>query len=464
MTGTFPLRLFAALLLMAVGIAAPLLLDASPLAILVTLLAGAGAALLALPRPVAITPQLAEPKPKSRRPSVRDFIEAFAEPVLVVRDRRVALANDAARSVLGAGIEGEDVRLAIRHPIVAERLIEPAAPGDETAPAELVGIGDADRRWTMTVARLADGARLVRLEDRSSTHAAEKMRTDFVANASHELRTPLATILGFIETLEDIDARAAADPATANLPLTGLATPGPATPGPATPGPATDAAAVTRARFLRIMDGEARRMQRLVDDLISLSRIEAERFSVPREAHDLLTLVEQAREEQLHPSEERGSPILIDAPEGLPPVAGDRPQLLQLVDNLLANALKYGRPGSPVTIALRVAEDGMLRIAIADEGEGIPREHLLRVTERFYRVDPSRSRAAGGTGLGLSIVKHIVERHRGRLNFDSEVGRGTVVTVALPPGAIVRESLSSKSHPFVTDAAPDGDRAVTTPV
>ena len=375
-----------------------------------------------------------------RRPSVRDFIDALAEPVLIVRDRRVALANGAARSVLGAGIEGEDVRLAIRHPIVAERLIEPASPGDDTAPAELVGVGDADRRWTMTVARLADGARLVRLEDRSSTYAAEKMRTDFVANASHELRTPLATILGFIETLEDIDARTAGD------------------------GAPPSAAAVTRARFLRIMDGEARRMQRLVDDLISLSRIEAERFSVPREAHDLLTLVEQSRQEQLHLGEERGSRILIDAPEGLPPVAGDRPQLLQMVDNLLANALKYGRPGSPVTIALRVAEDGMLRLAIADEGEGIPREHLLRITERFYRVDPSRSRAAGGTGLGLSIVKHIVERHRGRLSFDSEVGRGTVVTVALPAAAPPPDTLSSKSHPFVTDAAPDSDSAVTTPI
>ncbi|HZF44324.1 MAG TPA: ATP-binding protein [Sphingomonadaceae bacterium] len=432
-------RLVAAALLIVAGIALSLALGAPPAAILLALFAGAGAALLGIPRPSAPAPPPVEPERKPRRPSVRNLLEAFAEPVLIVRDRQVALANDAARSVLGAGIEGEDVRLAIRHPIVAERLIEPAAPGDDTAPAELVGVGEAERRWTMTIARLADGARLVRLEDRSSTYAAEKMRTDFVANASHELRTPLATVLGFIETLQDIDARAAGDA----LP---------------------DSGAATRARFLTIMDGEARRMQRLVDDLISLSRIEAERFSVPRDAHDLLTLVEQAREDQRHLSEERASPIVIDAPEGLPPVAGDRPQLLQLVDNLLANALKYGRAGTPVTVTLRVDDDDMLRLAIADQGEGIPREHLPRVTERFYRVDPSRSRAAGGTGLGLSIVKHIVERHRGRLSFSSEVGRGTTVTVALPPAASPREALSLKSHPAVTDAALKGDRSDAKPV
>ena len=395
-------RTLLALLLLGVAAAAAWLGRVDPAIAAALTLAGAGALLAAMPRArvaPARVPAATDRKPQP--PSARDLLDAFDEPVLIVRDRRVAAANAAARAVLGEAIEGEDVRLAIRHPVAAERLGGSAT--DESGPTELVGLGQADRRWTMTVARLADGARLVRLEDRSATHAAEKMRTDFVANASHELRTPLATLLGFIETLEELNE-----------------------------GPDRE----VQARFLDIMHGEARRMNRLVDDLISLSRIEAERFSVPREAHDLLTLVEQAREEQRHLSDERGSPVLIDALDDLPPVAGDRPQLLQLADNLIANALKYGRPGAPVLVGITGGEAGMLTLTVADEGEGIAREHLPRITERFYRVDASRSRAAGGTGLGLSIVKHVVERHRGRLNFDSEPGRGTTVTVTLPASGL----------------------------
>ena len=420
MAGLSSLRAILALLLLGGGGAVALLLGAPPGAALVALLAGASAVVLLSLKPRDIPPPLAtETEQKPKRPSVRDFIEAFSEPVLIVRDRRVALANAAARTVLGARIEGEDVRLAIRHPIAAERLIDPVSgPADEDlSPAELVGLGEAERRWTMTIARLADGARLVRLEDRSSTYATEKMRTDFVANASHELRTPLATLLGFIETLEDLNEGDDVD---------------------------------IRLRFLGIMNGEAKRMQRLVDDLISLSRIEAERFSTPRESHDLLTLVEQARDEQRHLSEERGSPVVIDSPENLPAVAGDRPQLLQMIDNLIANALKYGRRGTPVTVTIGVEEGGMLLLSVADQGEGIAREHLPRITERFYRVDPSRSRAAGGTGLGLSIVKNVVERHRGRLRFDSEVGRGTTVHVALLAEAQLPLALSSKGHDQAT--------------
>lgn len=424
MTGRSPVRLLLASALFAAGFVAALLLGVAPDAALVPLLAGAVAVAALGPRAPAPAPATVEPERAPARPGVRDFIEALAEPVLIVRNRRVALANAAARAALGSSIEGEDVRLAIRHPLIAERLIDPALPGDDSAPAELVGVGEAERRWTVTVARLPDGARLVRLEDRSAAHAAERMRTDFVANASHELRTPLATILGFVETLEDLaDAPPAAD-------------------GPD-----------MRARFLSVMHGEARRMQRLVDDLISLSRIQGERFSVPREAHDLLPLLEQARNEQRRLSEDRGSPILIEAAEDLPAIAGDRPQLLQLLDNLLGNALNHGRAGTPVTVTAALDRTGMLRIAVADRGDGIARGHLPRLTERFYRVDPGRSRAGGGTGLGLSIVKHIVERHRGRLGFNSELGRGTTVTVWLPASP----PASSKSHGIV--AGPGGQGA-----
>jgi two-component system phosphate regulon sensor histidine kinase PhoR len=327
---------------------------------------------------------------------IRRLVEGMVEPALIVRGSLVAISNAAARAALGDEIEGQDVRLAIRHPGALDRLLAAEVePGSET---ELVGVGGPERRWMMRLAPLAAGAKLVRLTDRSEAHAAERMRVDFVANASHELRTPLATILGYAETLREQGGEIDAE---------------------------------TRSRFVAIVHDEARRMKRLVEDLISLSRIEAERFSAPTGILALAPLAELARDGYRRIAEERGSEIRIDAPSDLPPVSGDRSQILQLIENLVGNALRYGRPGTPVTVALR-HEDGMVRLVVADEGEGIAAEHIPRITERFYRIDPSRSRALGGTGLGLSIVKHIVERHRGRLAVDSELGRGSRFHVLLP--------------------------------
>jgi two-component system phosphate regulon sensor histidine kinase PhoR len=336
-----------------------------------------------------------EPAPAART-IARELIEALAEPALIVSGGVIETSNAAARTVLGTGIEGQDVRLAIRHPAAIERLFatKPSSPEE----VELPGLGEAERRWMMSVAPLGDGALFVRLTDRSEAYAAERMRVDFVANASHELRTPLATLLGYAETLREQGAE--------------LDEP-------------------TRGRFTAIVHDEARRMQRLVEDLVSLSRIEAERFSLPRDPLALAPLVEEIGTNCRHVAAERGFEIRVDAEPGLPSVAGDRAQLLQLVDNLVGNAIRYGRPGTAILIALR-REGEMVRLTVADEGEGIAAEHIPRLTERFYRVDPSRSRALGGTGLGLSIVKHIVERHRGRLTIDSEVGRGTTVSVLLP--------------------------------
>jgi two-component system phosphate regulon sensor histidine kinase PhoR len=250
----------------------------------------------------------------------------------------------------------------------------------------------------MRFAAIGGGTILIRFVDRSEARAAEQMRVDFVANASHELRTPLATLVGYTETLrEQADE---IDPAT-------------------------------RERFLAVVHDEARRMQRIVEDLISLSRIEAERFSVPTEAVALEPLIDHSIEGARRMAEERGSDIERRVADGLPSIAADASQVLQLLDNLVTNALRYGEPGTPVTIAAQ-AEGPMVRLSVIDHGEGIAPEHLPRVTERFYRVDTSRSRALGGTGLGLSIVKHIVERHRGRLLIDSERGRGTSVHVLLP--------------------------------
>jgi two-component system phosphate regulon sensor histidine kinase PhoR len=299
--------------------------------------------------------------------------------------------------------------LAIRHPAAAERLIdrEGGDDGQAVTRTELVGLGEHDRRWEMTVTKLRDGSRLVRLIDRSEAHASEQMRTDFVANASHELRTPLATLLGFLETLSD-------DSVAEDAP--------------------------TRARFLRIMWDEARRMHRLVDDLISLSRIEAERFSLPRESIELLPLVQEVRASLSAILEEKGNVIRVETGELEPVALGDRAQLTQLLQNLLTNALKYGRPGTEIRVQFAQADSEMLAITIADEGEGIAAEHLPRLTERFYRVDPSRSRSMGGTGLGLAIVKHIVGRHRGRLDIQSKVGTGTTVRVLLPAAPQARSA------------------------
>ncbi|MDB5667664.1 MAG: two-component system phosphate regulon sensor histidine kinase PhoR [Alphaproteobacteria bacterium] len=375
-----------------------------PLALLLGL--GAGAALTLAIRILTDSPQKARAAAPSADPQeaplpdLPEVLDAFDDPLLFVRDRRVVLANPAARALLGEHIADVDVRLAIRHPGAAEQLAD--RPGDnpegETR-TELFGLGDPGDRWEMTVTRLADGSRIVRLADRSPAHAAEQMRVDFVANASHELRTPLATLLGFLETLQDEDA--AGDPRT-------------------------------RRRFLNVMNDEARRMRSLVDDLMSLSRIEAERYTVPRDPVDLLPLIDEVRQSCARLLEEKQAQLRVENEAGETVVAGDRSQLAQLVNNLLSNAARYGRPGTAIRIRLDDAGAELIRLAVIDQGEGIAAEHLPRLTERFYRIDPGRSRSIGGTGLGLAIVKHIVGRHRGRLDIRSKPGEGTSVRVYLP--------------------------------
>lgn len=172
-------------------------------------------------------------------------------------------------------------------------------------------------------------------------------------------------------------------------------------------------------------------MQRVVEDLISLSRIEAEKFTTPTEAVDLEQLIEVSIESARRMAEDRRSTLVCDIEPNLPNIAADGTQILQVLDNLITNALRYGEPGTPVTVSAWL-EDEMVHLTVTDQGEGIAPEHVKRLTERFYRVDTSRSRSLGGTGLGLSIVKHIVERHRGRLTIESKLGNGTTVHVLLP--------------------------------
>ena len=346
-------------------------------------------------RPAGSAVSANEASVSAAQPLIAVIGEALADPLLVIRDSRIIVANPPARALLGEHIVGEDVRLVIRHPAAAERLVDPAGDG---ASLDLVGLGKGEQRWAMRVSPVGDGYRAIHLVDQTAAYAAERMRVDFVANASHELKTPLSSLLGYAETLRD--EAAAADPEL-------------------------------RTRFLTIMTGEATRMHRLVDDLISLSRIEADKYRLPSAAVDLGALVEGAVSQIQARGDARADDLVVSIEPGLPPVNGDAAQLSQLLHNLIDNAMKYGTAGTPVTVEL-AADDGLARLVVADRGEGIAREHIPRLTERFYRAEPSRSRALGGTGLGLAIVKHIVERHRGRLDIASTVGQGTTVTVLLP--------------------------------
>jgi two-component system phosphate regulon sensor histidine kinase PhoR len=238
--------------------------------------------------------------------------------------------------------------------------------------------------------------------DQTPLRRVEEMRADFVANASHELRTPLAALSGFIETLQ---------------------------------GPARDDSKA-RERFLGIMHIQAKRMARLIDDLLSLSRVELTAHVRPDMQLDILPIIRQVGDGLEPLATERQVRIEMDLPEAPVAIAGDREELLRLFENLIENALKYGASGGRVLVSLTLATatEGVpeVRVAVRDFGPGIAPEHLPRLTERFYRVDVGDSRAQGGTGLGLSLVKHILNRHRGRLLIESVPKHGATFTAAFP--------------------------------
>lgn len=245
---------------------------------------------------------------------------------------------------------------------------------------------------------------LIVLRDVTESRRVEDMRVDFVAFASHELKTPLASLSGFIDTLR---GHAKDDPEA-------------------------------QARFLEIMADQADRMRRLIDDLLSLSRIELREHVRPSQIVDMASVVSDVTNGLSHLAEKNGMDIAVTTPAELPPVRGDSEELTQVVQNLVDNALRYGRTGKRVEVTLSVDQRGgkpMLRLDVRDFGAGISREHLPRLTERFYRVDAAASRAKGGTGLGLAIVKHIVNRHQGILTIDSEMGQGSTFSVLIPVAA-----------------------------
>ena len=323
---------------------------------------------------------------------VRNLIEHSAVPMLMVEGERIIIANAAARETLGEHVIGQDARVALRHPVAVELLAR-----EEGGRAIIHGLTGPRSSWQMSRQPVNGRYSLVELIDRTAEADVSRARTDFVANASHELRTPLASIIGYVETLAEDGAEL--EPAQA-------------------------------ARFHATVLREARRLQTLIEDLMSLSRVEAEKHDQPREQLDLALLVRQASRDGA--GAERQERLAFDVPDERVMVRGDRQQLEQLVRNLVDNALKYGRPDGAVTVALQPQDSQAATLIVRDEGDGIPAEHLPHLTRRFYRTDPGRSRAAGGTGLGLAIVKHIVERHRGRLDISSVPGAGTTVSVRLP--------------------------------
>lgn len=377
-----------------------------PLAIAIMAIAGFVAAVTvysALPVAASDAPSTAQPPVSAppvsllRHPDFAHWVDQEKEPLLGTADNIVTIANDAAVRLLGRHIVGADVRTAIRHPAATEWL----SRIDAEAPLDTVNLIDFPRpgqRWTMRIAALSGSEYIIFLSDRSAIDAADRMRSDFVANASHELRTPLAAILGYVETLQEMNG---------------------------------EADAATRDRFLSIIEREARRMQQLVIDLLSISRVEADRFRRPTTAVDLAAIVRTTIAQLSDSEPARARDVVATLGDGPQPILGDAAQLSQLAHNIISNAMKYGHAGTPVTVEL-AREGRRVRLSVSDAGDGIAPDHLPRLTERFYRVDEARSRSVGGTGLGLAIVKHIGERHQGQLDIDSEVGKGTRVSVTFP--------------------------------
>lgn len=329
--------------------------------------------------------------------------------VLIGGNARVMASNSYGDEIFGAGLIGRHYVTAFRYPVLVQA-IESAFEQGQTQHAQydtFEGAREVRYRVEVSPVALADGQGLmVRFDDVTELQEIGQMRRDFVANVSHELRTPLTALLGFIETLR----------------------------GPAQGDPKAS------ERFLSIMDKEATRMNRLVDDLLSLSRVESNERIRPREQFDVLDTVKSAALSTKPFANGQGVVIALaqDIDDMSAMITGDQDQLHQVFSNLITNAVKYGGADRTVTISVTLsAYEGGLRgpgvvISVRDEGDGIEPHHIPRLTERFYRVDGHRSREMGGTGLGLAIVKHIVNRHRGRLRVESKLAVGSVFSVILP--------------------------------
>lgn len=345
-----------------------------------------------LSRPEPQPAESASPRTAQARDVMREVIEPLDLPLVLFDRERIIAANAAARAALGAHIVNQDARIALRHP-EAVRLLDLPDGGSVT----IRGLTGGKSLWQLTRQRIDERHWVIELTDRTTESDIGRAHTDFVANASHELRTPLAAIIGYVETMVDEPDKVDRE---------------------------------TAARFHETVLRQARRMQSLVSDLMSLSQLEAEKHDAPTDAIDLGQLA--ARVVGEFTTTVGAERFELHRPAAPIAVTGDSKQIEQLLRNLVENALKYGDDGETVRIDIAPGDGAMASMSVTDKGAGIAPEHLPHLTRRFYRTDPSRSRAGGGTGLGLAIVKHIVERHRGKLDIASTLGEGTTVTVRLP--------------------------------
>ena len=330
------------------------------------------------------------------------FLGTLRDPALLVGpDTRLHSLNPPMRALLPVAREGDPMALTLRSPDLLDAVTGVLAGASAQAVVwrERVPV---ERFFDVHVAPLAMGEGthcVVTLRETTEALRVERMRSDFIANVSHELRTPLASVMGFIETLQ----------------------------GPAREDPAA------RVRFLAIMRDQARRMSRLIDDLLSLSRIEQQAHLRPNAPVDLVGVVRHVADGLDLIAMESRVTLKLETPEALV-IPGDRDELIRLVENLVGNAITYGSlPEKDTSVEITLLQQGdQARLRVRDHGQGIAREDLPRLTERFYRADVGASRAKGGTGLGLALVKHIVARHRGRLFITSQPGDGACFEALLP--------------------------------
>jgi len=313
----------------------------------------------------------------------------------------VVYANDAASMAFGPVAPGVSLQLKFRTPEIYD-FIGRVIGGNEPLSTDYVERVPIERAYRVSAVPIGEGTGLFVLlfKDQSEARRIDRMRADFIANASHELRTPLASIAGFIETLR----------------------------GPARDDPKA------RDAFLQIMQNQTSRMARLIDDLLSLSRLEVKPYGKPEEKVDLRTLIGGVRDALSHLAKESGVVIELDMPDTPLEIAGYRDELVQVFENLLENACKYGSSGGRIIVSASAPQpDAERTVTVTDFGPGIAEEHIPRITERFYRGDVETSRAQKGTGLGLAIVKHILTRHDARLSIRSKLGEGSSFTVHFPP-------------------------------
>ncbi|SDZ45499.1 two-component system, OmpR family, phosphate regulon sensor histidine kinase PhoR [Jannaschia faecimaris] len=340
---------------------------------------------------------------------IESVLDALLEPAMLLDGSgRVSVANLAAQERLGVWVIGRSYVSVLRQPALLGPVEDAYSEGTSGIARFVHSSGQVETLFEVSISALTEageGTRHVLLvfRDVSDAHAGESMRRDFVANVSHELKTPLTAVSGFIETLQ---------------------------------GPARNDAPA-RDRFLGMMAQETARMNRLVSDLLSLSRLEGQSRRRPTEVVDLVGVISETMGTLRPGADTNEVQIVTDLPDSAA-MPADRDQIIQVITNLVENAIKYGRQPGVVTLSLaHVAREPVIKgpawqLSVRDAGAGIAPEHIHRLTERFYRVDTDRSRAKGGTGLGLAIVKHIVNRHRGRLRIESVVGQGTEVLVTLP--------------------------------